>query len=170
MNCMSGIIKGPTSSWIACLVLLKGHSPFSLLYPLELSFSLPSKVFGCFCYLHLLIPETDKFEPTGYGYCCYDLITRRIYICRCHILWVYLLLLIYWYRCTFTLWHDIAPNASAPLFILNPIFFRNVSRFNTISLSPSHTYSNYARAPYCASCVCRFFIVITRPTHHSMQR
>jgi hypothetical protein len=43
--------------------VLDGASPHSILFPSSPIFHLPSRVFGCVCYVHNLGPSFDKLDP-----------------------------------------------------------------------------------------------------------
>lgn len=73
-------------------LVLNYRSPFSLLYPHTLPFSLIPRVFGCVAFVHVLDPGRDKLSPRarkcvflGYsrtqkGYRCYHPESRRYFV------------------------------------------------------------------------------------------
>ena len=72
--------------------VLGDQVPHSLLFPNQPLFCLPSRVFGCTCFVHILTPGQDKLSAKaakciflGYsflqrGYCCYSPDTHRYFV------------------------------------------------------------------------------------------
>ncbi|RVW45708.1 Retrovirus-related Pol polyprotein from transposon TNT 1-94 [Vitis vinifera] len=72
--------------------VLHDQIPHSLLFPDQPLYFLPSRVFGCTCFVHILIPGQDKLSAKatkctflGYsrlqkGYCCYSSETHRYFL------------------------------------------------------------------------------------------
>ena len=71
--------------------LLNGKSPFQIMFPNENIFSIPPKVFGCYCFVHLhnvhhkLSPKAVtyiliRYSRTQKRYKCYDPIGRRMFV------------------------------------------------------------------------------------------
>ncbi|RVW26536.1 Retrovirus-related Pol polyprotein from transposon RE1 [Vitis vinifera] len=72
--------------------ILHDQIPHSLLFPDQPLYFLPSRVFGCTCFVHILTPRQDKLSARatkciflGYsrlqkGYCCYSSETHRYFL------------------------------------------------------------------------------------------
>jgi len=93
----------PTQYWgdavlTACYLInrmpssvLGGVSPHSILFPRELAFKLPPRIFGSVCFVHQMSPTLDKLSPRsikcvflGYcrsqkGYRCYDPVSHKFF-------------------------------------------------------------------------------------------
>ena len=42
--------------------VLRDHIPHSIIFPNQPLFCLPPRVFGCVCFVHILIPGQDKLS------------------------------------------------------------------------------------------------------------
>jgi hypothetical protein len=95
----------PKSYWsdavlIACYLInrmastvLGGQVPHKVLFPSRPLHSLPPRVFGCTCYVHVLDPDRSKLDPRSFkciflgyshtqkGYRCYSPTLRRHFVC-----------------------------------------------------------------------------------------